>query len=76
VGNPLKLAEIKDKDARYRRMRAVIQRVRSCRVTIGSRTTGEIGPGLLVLLGVGKSAPIIWRRRCWACESSKMTPKK
>ena len=36
-------------------MRAVIQRVRRCRVTIESRTTGEIGPGLLVLLGVGKS---------------------
>jgi len=53
-------------------MRAVIQLVRRCE----SRTTGEIGPGLLVLLGVGKSAPIIWRRRCWACESSKMTPKK
>ena len=36
-------------------MRAVIQRVRRCRVTVESRTTGEIGPGLLVLLGVGKS---------------------
>jgi D-tyrosyl-tRNA(Tyr) deacylase len=29
--------------------------VRRCRVTAESRTTGEIGPGLLVLLGVGKS---------------------
>ena len=36
-------------------MRAVIQRVRRCRVTIESHTTGEIGPGLLVLLGVGES---------------------
>ena len=36
-------------------MRAVIQRVRRCRVTVESRTTGEIGPGLLVLLGVGES---------------------
>ena len=36
-------------------MRAVIQRVRRCRVTVESRTTGEIGSGLLVLLGVGKS---------------------
>ncbi len=33
-------------------MRAVIQRVTSARVTVGDRTTGEIGPGLLVLLGV------------------------
>ncbi len=35
-------------------MRAVIQRVRRCRVTVESRVTGEIGPGLLVLLGVGR----------------------
>jgi D-tyrosyl-tRNA(Tyr) deacylase len=33
-------------------MRAVVQRVTSARVTVGDRTTGEIGPGLLVLLGV------------------------
>ena len=33
-------------------MRAVIQRVSSARVTVEGRTTGEIGPGLLVLLGV------------------------
>ena len=33
-------------------MRAVIQRVTSARVTVDDRTTGEIGPGLLVLLGV------------------------
>lgn len=33
-------------------MRAVIQRVSSARVTVGDRVTGEIGPGLLVLLGV------------------------
>src|SRR6516162_238220 len=36
-------------------MRAVIQRVRRCRVTVESCTTSEIGSGLLVLLGVGKS---------------------
>jgi D-tyrosyl-tRNA(Tyr) deacylase len=30
----------------------VIQRVTSARVTVGDRTTGEIGAGLLVLLGV------------------------
>ena len=33
-------------------MRAVVQRVTSARVTVGERVTGEIGPGLLVLLGV------------------------
>jgi D-tyrosyl-tRNA(Tyr) deacylase len=34
-------------------MRAVIQRVSSASVTVAGRTTGAIGPGLLVLLGVG-----------------------
>lgn len=33
-------------------MRAVVQRVTSARVTVGARITGEIGAGLLVLLGV------------------------
>ncbi|MEO8681003.1 MAG: D-aminoacyl-tRNA deacylase [Vicinamibacterales bacterium] len=33
-------------------MRAVVQRVRSARVTVGDRVTGEIGQGLLVLVGV------------------------
>jgi D-tyrosyl-tRNA(Tyr) deacylase len=33
-------------------MRAVIQRVTSARVTVGDRLTGEIGHGLLVLVGV------------------------
>jgi D-tyrosyl-tRNA(Tyr) deacylase len=33
-------------------MRAVVQRVSSARVTVGDRVTGEIGAGLLVLLGV------------------------
>lgn len=33
-------------------MRAVVQRVSSARVTVGERLTGEIGTGLLVLLGV------------------------
>ena len=35
-------------------MRAVIQRVASARVTVGAEVTGEIGAGLLVLLGVGQ----------------------
>ena len=36
-------------------MRAVVQRVSRCRVLVEGRTVGEIGPGLLVLLGVGKT---------------------
>jgi D-tyrosyl-tRNA(Tyr) deacylase len=34
-------------------MRAVIQRVSRARVTVGDEITGEIGLGLLILLGVG-----------------------
>ncbi len=34
-------------------MRAVVQRVAEARVRIGARVTGEIGMGLLVLVGVG-----------------------
>jgi D-tyrosyl-tRNA(Tyr) deacylase len=33
-------------------VRAVIQRVRSCRVVVAGEVVGEIGRGLLVLLGV------------------------
>ena len=33
-------------------MRAVVQRVSQARVTVDGETTGEIGPGLLVLLGI------------------------
>ena len=36
-------------------MRAIVQRVSRCRVTVDGKTSGEIGSGLLVLLGVGKS---------------------
>ncbi len=35
-------------------MRAVVQRVARAKVTVGDETTGEIGRGLLVLLGVRK----------------------
>lgn len=34
-------------------MRALVQRVRSARVGVGGQTVGEVGPGLLVFLGVG-----------------------
>lgn len=34
-------------------MKAVIQRVRNAEVKVEGKTTGEIGQGLLVLLGVG-----------------------
>ena len=36
-------------------MRAVVQRVARCRVTVEGKTVGEIGHGLLVLLGVAKT---------------------
>ena len=36
-------------------MRAVVQRVSRARVTVGDEIVGEIGQGLLVLLGVGQS---------------------
>jgi len=35
-------------------MRAVVQRVSGAKVIVGAETVGEIGLGLLVLLGVGK----------------------
>ncbi len=34
-------------------MRALLQRVTHARVTVEGRIVGEIGPGLLILLGVG-----------------------
>ena len=34
-------------------MRAVVQRVSRAQVLVGADVVGDIGPGLLVLLGVG-----------------------
>jgi len=36
-------------------MRAVVQRVKRARVTVTGEVVGEIGPGLLVLAGVGQN---------------------
>lgn len=36
-------------------MRAVIQRVKKARVGVEGKTIGKIGPGLVVLLGVGEN---------------------
>ncbi len=35
-------------------MRAVVQRVKASRVEVKQRVVGRIGPGLLILLGVGR----------------------
>jgi D-aminoacyl-tRNA deacylase len=35
-------------------MRAVVQRVTRAKVTVDGQTTGEIGPGLVVLLGIAR----------------------
>ncbi len=35
-------------------MRAVVQRVSRAKVTVEGRVSGEIGPGLMILIGVGK----------------------
>ena len=35
-------------------MRAVVQRVSRAKVSVEGKVTGEIGPGLMILLGVGK----------------------
>lgn len=43
------------RNLRQKDMRVVVQRVGRCRVTVDGRTVGEIGAGLLVLLGVAKA---------------------
>ena len=62
-------------------MRAVIQRVSWARVAVGESVVGEIGPGLLILLGVGQGddesvahvlAKKISRLRIFEDEAGKM----
>jgi D-tyrosyl-tRNA(Tyr) deacylase len=62
-------------------MKAVLQRVTSARVEVGGRITGEIGPGMLVLLGIAKAdtaadaeflAEKIVNLRVFADEAGKM----
>jgi D-tyrosyl-tRNA(Tyr) deacylase len=36
-------------------MRAVVQRVSRARVTVDGKVAGEIGPGLVILVGVGRT---------------------
>lgn len=43
------------RNLRQKDMRAVVQRVSRCRVTVDGKTVGEIGAGMLVLLGVAKA---------------------
>ena len=43
-------------------MRAVVQRVRRAQVRVGDEVAGDIGPGLLVLLGVGNERHFCRRR--------------
>ena len=46
-------------------MRAVIQCVSEARVTVDGRVTGEIGPGVLILLGVGHGDTAAEADRLW-----------
>jgi D-aminoacyl-tRNA deacylase len=47
-------------------MRAIIQRVLRARVTVGGECVGQIGPGLVVLLGIHRSDSVdeaVWLAR-------------
>ena len=54
-------------------MKAVFQRVDSARVTAEGKTTGEIGPGALILLG---RMPPSWRRKRRSCGCSATNTEK
>lgn len=53
-GRPYFRLETRNQKLETGYMRAVVQRVSRARVTVNSQVTGEIGPGLLVLLAVGQ----------------------
>ena len=62
-------------------MRAAVQRVSRAKVTVGDETTGEIGPGMVLLLGVGhgdseetcrRMASKVARLRIFEDEAGKM----
>jgi D-aminoacyl-tRNA deacylase len=66
-------------------MRAVVQRVSRASVKVGDETTGEIGKGLLVLLGVergdseadaGYLAEKVGGLRIFEDEAGKMNPQR
>jgi D-Tyr-tRNAtyr deacylase len=62
-------------------MRAIVQRVSRCRVTVEGDIVGEIGSGLLVLLGVSKTdneaaGGITWWRKSLACAFLKMRKER
>src|SRR5215831_13814429 len=49
-------------------MRAVLQRVSRAKVTVDGRIAGEIGPGLMILLGVGRNdTPAVISRMAERC---------
>ena len=49
-------------------MRAVLQRVSRAKVTVDGRATGEIGSGLMILLGVGRNdTPAVVTRMAERC---------
>ena len=58
-------------------MRAVVQRVSRAEVRVEGRVVGEIGRGLLVLVGIAREDTAeterCWRRRLPTCVSSTMS---
>ncbi len=61
-------------------MRALLQRVSHGRVSVDGRTVAEIGPGLVILVGVamrmGKNRRAPWRKRSPICAFLKIQEGK